>query len=260
MKKTMEMLESQLHEKNGNERRQAEQINELTEKNLKLESDMIKRIKQLTEMMSKNIQETESNGGMVCGYEDTKVSKVYLGPDVWIDSRTFKSLLRNNKYSLFVKQLCRYLFGEETLKKSTVTGKTSNRKIKLCKDKEEEVVTPEQLDPILISIVRDSLKYYFRYKGVTDQFKIDDGLASIPRLIAVLSSDLKKIPQQPGCKKTPKATDHINNKENHPDNIESEGHEKISGDEDSHYDTDYDSDIENDTDHGKENNNDNEND
>ncbi|XP_014300328.1 uncharacterized protein LOC106694224 [Microplitis demolitor] len=201
-----------------------------------------------------NTHETESNGSMTCGYEDTKLSKVYLGPEVWIDSKFFKSLLRNNKYSLFVKQLSRYLFGDETLMKSTVTGKTSNRKKKICKDKKEELVDPEQLDPILISIVRDSLKYYFRYKGVTDDFKINRGIADIPRLIAILSSDLKKSSQRPICKKKPEATAN-KNKENYPDNTVRNGSEKIS-DDDSEY-TDNDNDNDNDTENDTENENEN---
>lgn len=77
------------------------------------------------------------------------ILQTLIGQNYWIPTKVFNTIMNNNKPSIFVKEMARYLFTSEVLIASTVTGRASNRTIK-----KNSTSKPTQLDPNLLSILR----------------------------------------------------------------------------------------------------------
>ncbi|XP_074107829.1 uncharacterized protein LOC141533057 [Cotesia typhae] len=84
---------------------------------------------------------------MKIGFIDEEKGQVYMGYDKWITTNFYHKLMALPKIQLFVENVARFVFGDEVLLKSTVSGKTSNR----SKNKSTEIY---QLDPTSLSQTR----------------------------------------------------------------------------------------------------------
>lgn len=94
------------------------------------------------------------------GYDDVESNKTHLGNNKWMPTKLFNAVMNNNKPSVFVKDLARYLFGTEILIKSTVTGKPSNRSKNKLENK--NITNPEPLDPTLLTTLRGEFYIFLK--------------------------------------------------------------------------------------------------
>ncbi|XP_074115462.1 uncharacterized protein LOC141538072 isoform X1 [Cotesia typhae] len=92
---------------------------------------------------------------MKIGFIDEEKGQVYMGYDKWITTNFYHKLMALPKIQLFVENVARFVFGDEVLLKSTVSGKTSNR----SKNKSTEIY---QLDPTSLSQTRGFFEHYLR--------------------------------------------------------------------------------------------------
>ncbi|KAH0549797.1 hypothetical protein KQX54_014334 [Cotesia glomerata] len=64
------------------------------------------------------------------GNENEDKTRVYIGNERWMDKENFKTAVDIKPATGFVNNMARFIFGLETLRKSTVTGESSRRKRK----------------------------------------------------------------------------------------------------------------------------------
>lgn len=82
------------------------------------------------------------------------IFQVYIGDNEWISDNLYELWMGLPKISQFIEEVARYIFGENTLLQSTVTGKKSNR------SKEEPAVPVNRLDPTLVARMRGNYATY----------------------------------------------------------------------------------------------------
>ncbi|XP_044739141.1 zinc finger protein 845-like [Chrysoperla carnea] len=157
-----------------------------------LEEELQNKNKIIADFVLKNSESTNKVyvGQNKVGFVDAATGKIYLAENILIEKGVFVSWLNVVKPTIFVKKVAKYLFGKEVLRRSTITGKISNRSIKNNDER------PMQLDPIKIAVVRDVYEYYLKKRFNKTDYEITKELAQIPRYIRMLIADLKK-PNQP---------------------------------------------------------------
>lgn len=69
-----------------------------------------------------------------------------------MDRTLFNEAMRSNRPSIFVNNMARYIFGKETLIKSTVSGENSRRKKNFTEDETSE--KPSKLDSDSLELLR----------------------------------------------------------------------------------------------------------
>ncbi|KAJ8678865.1 hypothetical protein QAD02_014652 [Eretmocerus hayati] len=134
--------------------------------------------------------------------------KVHVGRDQWIPRKKWVYAFGMTKPKQFVRYLALHLYGPETLKKSTISGKPSNRSKKrgtIDGDKEgseegckEEIKLPETLDPEKLEAIRDSTRFFLRSKKFKEWSATtkESHIESINTYLTTYISDLKKKPRK----------------------------------------------------------------
>ncbi|KAH0558762.1 hypothetical protein KQX54_000524, partial [Cotesia glomerata] len=73
---------------------------------------------------------------------------VFIGNDQWVTEDYFATMMASSKISTFIDYAARYIFGDEILLKSTVSGRRSNRSKKINQG------PVQKLDPISMEQTR----------------------------------------------------------------------------------------------------------
>lgn len=74
--------------------------------------------------------------------------KVHVGKGQWIASNQWNYCFGLLNPTTFIRELARVLFGLDTLKKSSVTGRVSNRNARQNPGKKWEILDPIKLEAI----------------------------------------------------------------------------------------------------------------
>ncbi|KAH0537968.1 hypothetical protein KQX54_002214 [Cotesia glomerata] len=84
------------------------------------------------------------------GSESDDHKKIYIGLDHWMEKEMDKTAMESRRATMFINTMTVYIFGTDTLIKSTVTGNTSRR----SKDIKDDVEKPLKLPQDGITILR----------------------------------------------------------------------------------------------------------
>lgn len=82
------------------------------------------------------------------GSESDDHKRIYIGHNHWMDKEMYKTAMDSRRASLFINTMAVYIFGTDTLLKSTVTGNTSRKSKDIKENGEKPLKLPQ--DGIMI--------------------------------------------------------------------------------------------------------------
>ncbi|KAJ8682815.1 hypothetical protein QAD02_018607 [Eretmocerus hayati] len=216
--KEIEDLKKRLQEKDDS-------LTELTRTNTALQNLVIKNFKELygivRDMKQRNAETADPNGShLSVGFEDESNDMVHVGRDQWIPRDEWVYAFGMTHPKPFARYLALHSYGPETLKKSTISGKPSNRKKKKGMTESdggdaEKIEKPNRLDPEKLEAIKDSTRFFLKSQKF-DEWKTqtkESCIESVNSYLTTYISDMKKKP------KTDKSQGQSSNKRKSSENV-----------------------------------------
>ncbi|XP_074097679.1 uncharacterized protein LOC141526545 [Cotesia typhae] len=180
-----------------------EEIQEVRKLNEQLQIHVIDGQKKITDIIklinSKKdtiVSEEIDHDSVQIGTESDDHNTIYIGYGRWIEKESYKTAMDARRATLFINTMALYIFGSDTLMKSTKTGASSRR----TKDVPDDVEKPLKLPHDGIMILRGIFKHFLNtslwYKDL-DSLSKDSLAGKLKEFLTRFISNMKAPKSRP---------------------------------------------------------------